>query len=92
MSLKKTYIDKAEVPCQFKANDQEKVFIGKIDIFSQFGYSRKRSLGKRKSSTTCFLSIHRESGKIISTLSYGEKREYNNYYIITSILNEGYVL
>lgn len=48
MSLNKTFIDKAEVTWQFKENDQGKVFIEQIDIFSQFGYSRKKIIKREK--------------------------------------------
>lgn len=65
MSLNKTLFDKAEAIWQFKENDQEKVFIGQIDICSYSRPIRKRLLRERKpSSITFFLSIYREAVKI----------------------------
>lgn len=63
MSLNKTFIDKAEVTWQFKANDQEKVSVGKIDIFSQFGYSRKRLLWQREKIEYHLLSFYSQKSR-----------------------------
>ena len=41
MSLNKTFIDKAEVTWQFKANDQEKLFIGKLTFSARLGTAGK---------------------------------------------------